>query len=287
MLGFDEPMKNHTTFRTGGRCDALAMPGSVEEIRRLIRICKKNGIPMAVIGNGSNLLVRERGIRGVVLKISENFCYSTVNDNVVTAQAGALLSSIAMKAMNSSLSGLEFASGIPGTVGGGVSMNAGAYGGELKDVLSYSVYLDEDGDITRIGNEDHSFEYRHSIFSEKKYIIIESAFTLKQGNRPDIKARMAELNRKRREKQPLALPNAGSVFKRPEGHYAGALIEECGLMGHRIGGASVSTKHAGFIVNDKNGTSDDIERLMEYIQEIVYNKTGVALQPEIKIIGEK
>ncbi|MFO7611299.1 MAG: hypothetical protein R6W99_02260, partial [Clostridia bacterium] len=159
--------------------------------------------------------------------------------------------------------------------------------GELRDVLSYSVYLDENGEIIRIGNEDHSFGYRHSMFSDKKYIIIESAFTLKPGNRAEIKSRMADLNRKRREKQPLALPNAGSVFKRPEGHYAGALIEQCGLMGYRIGGACVSTKHAGFIVNDRNGTSDDIERLMEYVKETVYNETGVALQPEIKIIGEK
>ena len=287
VLRFREPMSRHTTFKTGGPCDVMVIPNTVDEIRHLVVLCRKEEIPLLVIGNGSNLLVREGGIRGVVLKVFENFCFTTISEKTVTAQAGALLSSIAYKAMNKSLAGLEFASGIPGTVGGGVSMNAGAYGGELKDVLSYSVYIDENAEIIRIGNSGHEFNYRRSFFSGSPNIIIESAFTLERGDRNEIKARMADLNRRRREKQPLTLPNAGSVFKRPEGYYAGALIQECGLKGARFGGVCVSEKHAGFIINDKRGTSEDIELLMEYVKETVYNKTGVELVPEIKIIGEK
>jgi UDP-N-acetylmuramate dehydrogenase len=287
VLRFREPMSRHTTFKTGGPCDVMVIPNTVDEIRHLVVLCRKEEIPLLVIGNGSNLLIRDGGIRGVVLKIFENFCFTTISEKTVTAQAGALLSSISYKAMNKSLAGLEFASGIPGTVGGGVAMNAGAYGGELKDVLSYSVYIDENAEIIRIGNPEHEFNYRRSFFSESPNIIIESAFALKRGERNKIKARMADLNRRRREKQPLTLPNAGSVFKRPEGYYAGSLIQECGLKGARFGGVCVSEKHAGFIINDKCGTSEDIELLMEYVKETVYNKTGVELVPEIKIIGEK
>ena len=287
ILKFDEPMKNHTTFRTGGPCDVMVAPESTDDIRKTIILCKRGQIPLMIMGNGSNLLVRDGGIKGIVLKISDNFCYTTINDNTITAQAGALLSSVAYKAMNKSLTGLEFASGIPGSVGGGVVMNAGAYGGELKDVLAYSVYMDGNGDIIRIGNEDHKFEYRKSIFEGSGNILIESAFSLKRGDRLAIKTRMADLNRRRREKQPLTIPNAGSVFKRPKGYFAGALIQENGLKGARFGGVCVSNKHAGFIVNDKNGTSEDVELLMEYIIKTIYNKTGVGLVPEIKIIGEK
>lgn len=286
VLRFREPMYKHTTFKTGGPCDVMVVPNSVDEIRRLVILCRREEIPLNVLGNGSNILVRDGGIKGVVLKVFDNFCYTTISDNTITAQAGALLSSIAYKAMNKSLKGLEFASGIPGTVGGGVAMNAGAYGGELKDVLSYSVYIDINGDIVRLGNAEHKFDYRKSFFSGSGNILIESAFLLEKGERAAIKSRMADLNRRRREKQPLTVPNAGSVFKRPEGYYAGALIQECGLKGARFGGACVSQKHAGFIVNDKNGTSEDIELLMEYVKKTVYNKTGVELIPEIKIIGE-
>ncbi len=287
ILKFSEPMNKHTTFKTGGPCDVMVVPNSVDDIRHLVMLCRLEEIPLTILGNGSNVLVRDGGVKGVVLKIFDNFCYTTIDDNTVTAQAGALLSSIAYKAMNKSLTGLEFASGIPGTVGGGVAMNAGAYGGELKDVLSYSVYIDTDGEIIRLGNSDHEFGYRKSIFSGSDYILIESAFLLERGERAAIKARMADLNRRRREKQPLTIPNAGSIFKRPEGYYAGALIQECGLKGARFGGVCVSQKHAGFIVNDKNGTSEDIEQLMEYVKKTVYNKIGVELTPEIKIIGEK
>lgn len=287
ILKFKEPMSLHTTFKTGGLCDALVIPDNSGDIRRLVVLCKRENIPLTVVGNGSNLLVRDGGIRGVVLKIFDNFCFTTVNDKTITAQSGALLSSIAYKAMNRSLSGLEFASGIPGTVGGGVAMNAGAYGGELKDVLSYSVYIDENGDIIRLGNTEHEFSYRKSVFSDNNYILIESAFCLEKGERATIKSLMADLNRRRREKQPLTLPNAGSIFKRPEGYYAGSLIQESGLVGARFGGVCVSAKHAGFIVNDKNGTSEDVELLMEYVQKTVYNKTGIELIPEIKIIGDK
>lgn len=287
IVKFEEPMSLHTTFKTGGLCDAMVIPDSTLDIQRLVVLCNDENIPLTVIGNGSNMLVRDGGIRGIVLKLFDNFCYTTVNEKTIIAQSGALLSSVAYKAMNKSLSGLEFASGIPGTVGGGVAMNAGAYGGEIKDVLSYSVYIDRKGDIIRIGLDEHNFEYRKSVFSDSENILIESAFCLEKGDRTVIKAKMADLNRRRREKQPLTLPNAGSVFKRPEGYYAGALIQESGLVGARFGGVIVSSKHAGFIVNDKNGTSEDIELLMEYVQKTVYNKTGIKLIPEIKIIGEK
>jgi UDP-N-acetylmuramate dehydrogenase len=286
ILRFDEPMSKHTTFRIGGPCDVMVLPENLDDIRDIVLLCRDEGIKMTVMGNGSNMLVRDGGIRGVVLKISENFCYVTENSGVIRAQAGALLSTVAHKAMNNSLTGLEFASGIPGTVGGGVMMNAGAYGGELKDILIYSVYMDSNGEIVRIGNKEHGFGYRNSIFSGNNYIILESSFELVKGERSEIKAKMADLNKRRRDKQPLAIPNAGSAFKRPVGYYAGALIEQCHLKGCRFGGAGVSEKHAGFIVNDKNAVAKDVEQLMEYIIETVYNKTGVRLEPEIRIIGE-
>ncbi|MBN1624814.1 MAG: UDP-N-acetylmuramate dehydrogenase [Clostridia bacterium] len=286
ILRFNEPMSKHTTFRIGGLCDVMVLPESIDDIRDIVLLCRDEGIDLKVMGNGSNILVRDGGIRGVVVKISDNFCYISENGGVIRAQAGALLSTVAHKAMNNSLTGLEFASGIPGTVGGGVMMNAGAYDGELKDSLLYSVYMDGNGEIVRIGNEEHKFGYRSSIFSDNRFIVLESTFGLEKGVRSEIKASMADLNKRRRDKQPLAIPNAGSTFKRPKGHYAGALIEQCHLKGCRFGGASVSEKHAGFIVNDKNAMAKDVEQLMEYIIETVYNKTGVRLEPEIRIIGE-
>lgn len=287
ILRFDEPMSRHTTFRIGGPCDVMVLPESIDDIRDIVLLCREEGIGLTVMGNGSNMLVRDGGIRGVVVKISDNFCFVTEINGVIRAQAGALLSTVAHKAMNCSLTGLEFASGIPGTVGGGVMMNAGAYGGELKDVLMYSVYMDDKGEIVRLGKEEHRFDYRKSIFSDNSYIILESTFSLDKGVRSEIKATMADLNKRRRDKQPLAIPNAGSTFKRPKGYYAGALIEQCRLKGCRFGGASVSEKHAGFIINDKDATAKDVEQLIEYIKETVYNKTGVRLEPEIRIMGER
>lgn len=287
IIKYDEPMSKHTSIRIGGPCDAMVFPENIEDITNILKMCKNEKIPLIVVGKGSNLLVRDGGIRGIVLKISENFCYTSVKNNILTAQTGALMSNIAYKAMSNSLSGLEFASGIPGTVGGGVYMNAGAYGNEIKDVLEHSVCLDREGDIFKLDNAGHRFGYRNSIFSSKDYIILESTFKLKPDNREKIKQKMAKLNQSRREKQPLTLPNAGSTFKRPEGYFAGALIEESGLMGYRVGGVSVSKKHAGFIVNDKKGNAEDMEKLIQHIRQTVYNKTGVELIPEIKIIGEK
>ncbi len=286
ILRFEEPMSRHTTFRIGGPCDVMVLPESIDDIKDVVLYCKNENVDFKVMGNGSNLLVRDGGVRGIVIKISDNFCFVTETNTVLRAQAGALLSTVAHKAMNKSLSGLEFAAGIPGTVGGGVMMNAGAYGGELKDVLMYSVYMDTNGEIVRIGKEEHKFGYRKSIFSGSNYIILESTFNLEKGVRSEVKAKMADFNKRRSEKQPLAIPNAGSAFKRPEGFYAGALIEQCHLKGCRFGGASVSEKHAGFIVNDKGATARDVEQLLEYIMETVYNKTGVRLEPEIRIIGE-
>lgn len=287
IIKYNEPMAGYTTLGIGGPCDAMASPENLDEIAGIARICKKENIPMTVIGRGSNLLVRDGGIRGVVVRISDNFSYSTVREDTLTVQSGALLTGMARSALNNSLTGLEFAAGIPGTVGGAVYMNAGAYGGEISDILEYSVYMDSKGEIYKLGASEHRFGYRSSFFNGTEHIIIESSFKLKPGKSGEIRNRMADLNRRRREKQPLTLPSAGSVFKRPEGHFAGALIERCGLMGCRSGGVSVSKKHAGFIVNDDNGTAEDMEKLIRHIQKTVYDETGVKLVPEIKIIGER
>jgi UDP-N-acetylmuramate dehydrogenase len=287
IIKYNEPLSGYTTLGIGGGCDAMVSPENLEEIAKIVKICQKENIPLTVIGRGSNLLVRDGGIRGVVVRISDNFSYSTISGDTLTVQSGALLTGVARRALNNSLTGLEFASGIPGTVGGAVHMNAGAYGGEISDILEYSVYMDFEGEIYRLGASEHKFAYRSSFFSGTDHIIIESSFRLKPGKSGEIRKKMADLNRRRREKQPLTLPSAGSVFKRPEGHFAGALIERCGLMGCRFGGVSVSKKHAGFIVNDNNGTAADMEKLIRHIQKTVYDETGMKLVPEIKIIGER
>lgn len=283
----NEPMKNHTSFRTGGPADIMVTPGSVEEISGVIRICREEKVPVLVIGNGTNLVVRDKGIRGVVLKIFNNFSSWEVKGEEIEAQAGVLLSRLAKAALESSLSGLEFASGIPGTLGGATVMNAGAYDGQMSDVIVETRYLDADGELRSAEGADHRFGYRSSLFQGMDAIIVSTRLRLKKGVYSDIKELMDQLNSKRREKQPLELPSAGSVFKRPEGHFTGKLVEDCGLKGYKIGGAQVSTKHCGFIVNAGNATSQDIISLVEYIQRNVENKFGVCLEAEIKIVGEE
>ncbi len=277
----NEPMKNHTTFKTGGNADILVMPTSKEELIE----CLKLDVPKFIIGNGSNLVVKDGGLRGLVIKTTKVNNMSLDGD-VLEAETGCFLGKIAMHARDNSLTGFEFACGIPGTLGGAVSMNAGAYGGEMKDVLIESTYADRDGNVHTITNAEHEFGKRKSFFTGKDYVILSSKIQLKAGDYEEIKNKMEELKVSRNTKQPITMPSAGSVFKRPEGFFAGKLIEDSGLKGYKIGGAEVSTLHAGFIVNAGNATSKDILDLIKYIQETVQKNYGVLLETEVKIIGE-
>lgn len=279
----DEPMKNHTTFRVGGNADFFVEP-VLEEVAPLISFLKKEDIPYTLIGNGSNLLVSDEGIRGVTISFGTAMSEVFVEGNVITAQAGILLSRLASSAANASLGGLEFASGIPGTLGGAVAMNAGAYGGEMKDVVTSVKVLDKD-EIKDLSKEEMDFSYRHSRVLEEELIVLEVMLKLQPGKQEDILAQMKELNSRRVEKQPLNFPSAGSTFKRPEGYFAGKLIEDSGLKGYRVGGAQVSEKHCGFVVNTGNATASDVYRLILDVQNIVKEKYNVSLEPEVRMIG--
>ena len=280
----NEPMSAHTTLKLGGPADYMVFPRDGEEIAAMFREAAENGVPVTVIGHGSNLLVLDGGIRGLVICIGKNMRKITRDGNSLKAQAGAMLGSAALEAAEAGLTGLEFASGIPGTVGGGVTMNAGAYDGEMAQVVTEVRGIRPDGTAVRLSREEMDFGYRHSVVQEKDFIVTEVTFELKPGDPAMIRARMSELNTKRSEKQPLDLPSAGSTFKRPEGYYAAALIDQCGLKGYSIGGARVSEKHAGFLVN--TGTSSrDFLNLMKKVQAIVEERAGVRLEPEIRIIG--
>ena len=283
----DVSMRMHTTFKIGGKCDYLIFPENIEQIKSVKKICQKHEVPFNVLGAGSNVLVYDSGVRGVVLKISSLMSGISIDKEhrIVTAQSGVTLSKLANAAKENSLEGFEFASGIPGTFGGGVCMNAGAYGREMKDCVVKSVYLDGAGEIMVLSKEDHDFSYRKSFFSGTDYIIVESSIELVDGKKEDIEAMMLELNLKRKQNQPLDMPSAGSVFKRPQGHFAGALIEKCGLKGYKIGGAQVSLKHAGFIVNAGGAKSDDVMRLIDHIKSEVYKNFGVELECEIKLMS--
>jgi len=279
----DEPMSQHTSFKIGGCADFLVLPESVEQIKKTVSVLKDNHIKYTVVGNGSNILVDDEGIRGVVIKIGKNFSDVNVCANTVTACCGVLLSRLANIALEKSLSGLEFASGIPGTLGGAVIMNAGAYGGEMKDIVSKTVYLGQDGEIHTVSGDEHGFGYRTSVFKEGD-IVLESTLVLTEGNKDEIKSKMTELNLSRKAKQPLELPSAGSAFKRPQGYYAAKLIEDAGLKGFSIGGARVSEKHSGFIVSDGTATSADVLALVEHIKNEVFKRFSVNLESEIRYI---
>ncbi len=284
---FDEEMSAHTTFRIGGRADAFADVSDAEEIARVIRFCKESAEPYMIMGNGSNMLVGDGGIRGVVIRVGKNMSDCRIDGDVVYAQAGILMSALAKRILDASLTGFEFAAGIPGTLGGGIFMNAGAYGGEMKDILQSVTYIAPDGSVKTETADKLDLSYRHSKFCDGGYVILSCKLKLKKGNYDDIKARMAELNQRRADKQPLAEPSAGSTFKRPEGYFAGKLIQDAGLMGYRIGGAAVSEKHAGFVVNKGGASADDVIRLIEHVQKTVKAKFGVDLEPEIRLIGER
>ena len=282
----DEPMKNHTTFRIGGAADYFIVPTEVEEIKAIVALCEETGMPYYVIGNGSNLLVADKGFRGVIIQIYKAMNRVSTDGNVICAQAGASLAQIAMEAVENELAGFEFAAGIPGTLGGAVRMNAGAYGGEIQDVLVRATVLTKEGEIVVLSKEEMEFGYRTSIVERTGHIVLEAELELRPGKREDIKAVMNDLREKRVSKQPLDFPSAGSTFKRPEGYFAGKLIQDAGLKGFQIGGAQVSEKHSGFVINTGNATAADVTELMKQVNEKVKDKFGVSLEPEVRRIGE-
>lgn len=282
----EESMARHTTFKTGGPADLFLLPQTAQEMADAIHILQKHQIAYMIIGNGSNLLVRDGGIRGAVIQLAANMQQVEVKENRLYVQCGALLSTVAAKAAQAGLTGLEFAAGIPGTFGGAVVMNAGAYGGEIKDVLFSVDVLTKELEIVTLPAEALELSYRHSIIPEQEYIVLGGTLQLQTGQQDVIYAKMAELAQQRREKQPLQYPSAGSTFKRPEGYFAGKLISDAGLKGKTIGGAQVSEKHAGFIVNIGDATAKDILDLIAYCQTVVKAQFGVQLETEVKIVGE-
>lgn len=282
----NEPMKNHTSFRIGGNADVLVLPKTVKQLRQVLELAKENVVPFCVIGNGSNLLVSDRGIRGIVIQIYRNMSQVSIDGTTVTAQAGILLSRLAKEAAARTLTGLEFAAGIPGTLGGAVVMNAGAYGPEMKDVVTQVTYLDEAAEVRSIAVESCGFGYRTSRFSDNNCIVLEAQMELAQGVLEDIRAKMEDLGQRRSSKQPLELPSAGSTFKRPAGDFAGRLIEEAGLKGFQIGGAAVSEKHSGFVVNLGGATAGDVRALIAHVQRTVKEKFDILLEPEVKMLGD-
>ena len=282
----DEPMKMHTTFRIGGPADYFIQPSKIEEIRRIVAVCRECSTPYYIMGNGSNLLVGDKGFRGVIVQVFKQMSDVYADGERVYAQAGALLSKTAAVACEASLTGMEFASGIPGTLGGACVMNAGAYGGEMKDVLKEVTVLTDEGEFLTIPKEELELGYRTSVIAKKGYIVIEAVLELKSGNADEIRAYMNELKEKRITKQPLEYPSAGSTFKRPEGYFAGKLIQDADLRGFRVGGAQVSEKHCGFVINKDHATAADIVELMQQVSDRVEEKFGVKLEPEVKRLGE-
>jgi len=282
----DEPMKNHTTFKIGGPADVMIIPSSEEELIKAIKFSRENNIDFLIMGNGSNLLIRDGGIRGVVIKINEGFNEIKVDNSIIYCQAGALLSTTSKTALKHSLKNLEFASGIPGTVGGAITMNAGAYGGEMKDVVTTVRVLDKNNEIREYTNEEMNFRYRNSRVWDEGLIVLSVELGLEKGDYSTIEETMKDLTYKRTSKQPLELPSGGSTFKRPQGFFAGKLIEDAGLRGLRHGGAQVSEKHCGFVVNAGNATCKDVLYLISVIQKVVRDKFNVELEREIKLLGE-
>lgn len=285
----DEPMSAHSTFKVGGNADLVFSAASAEELVYALRLADRIGLPVTVLGNGSNILVSDKGIRGVVVLLGKDLAdITSEGGGLITAQAGALLSSVSRFAAAQGLTGMEFAGGIPGTAGGAVYMNAGAYDGCMADIVIRSEgYRIQTGEIfTLPDTAAHQFGYRRSFFTVEQAIVLKTWILLRQGAKEDIDCKMAEFARRRRHSQPLELPSAGSTFKRPEGHFAGRLIEEAGLKGCRIGGACVSTKHAGFIVNDSGATASEVLALIDHVRRCVYDKDGIMLEPEVRILGE-
>ena len=279
----NEPMSKHTSFKIGGPAEIFVKINNVEELKLIIKISKQTEVPITVVGNGSNLLVSDDGIRGIVLKI-EFDKIEIEESGKLKVGSGVKLAFLAQKCLKEKLEGFEFASGIPGTIGGAIRMNAGAHGSEMKDIVKKITCMTRDGKIQVISNEEAKFEYRNSIFSQNDYIILEAEIQLRKGNPEEIRSKMDEYATYRKEKQPIEYPSAGSTFKRGNDFITAKLIDECGLKGYQIGGAQVSEKHAGFIINKENATAEDVKQLMKYVEEQVYNKFGKKIEPEIEII---
>lgn len=282
----DEPMKKHTTFRVGGNADFFVMPQSASEVKAIVELCKSAEMPYYILGNGSNLLVSDAGYRGVIIQIYKEMNRIEVIGENIRVQAGALLSRVGNVALENELTGFEFAAGIPGTVGGAVVMNAGAYGGEMKDIIVNATVLTQAGEVLTLNKEELELGYRTSVIAKKGYVVLEAEYQLQKGDKEAIRARMDELKVQRVTKQPLEYPSAGSTFKRPEGYFAGKLIQDAGLRGFQVGGAQVSEKHCGFVINKDQATAADIMELMRQVSEKVMQEFGVRLEPEVKTLGE-
>lgn len=280
----DEPMKLHTSFKVGGNAEYFVKAKNINELKEILKYVKEDKIPLFIIGNGSNLLVKDNGVKGIVLKL--DFDDYKVEDDVITVQAGMAVSRLSRKALENNLSGLEFLCGIPGTIGGAIKMNAGAYGSEMKDVVIESTYIDKDGKIYTINNEEHKFDYRKSIFSKNDWIVLETKVKLTKSTNEEIISKMNEFTKSRIEKQPTNYPSAGSTFKRGNGFITAKLIDDAGLKGYKIGGAMISDKHAGFIVNTGNATAKDILQLIDIIKEKLIKEFNVEVELEILVIGE-
>ena len=286
-IKYEEMMKNHTTFRIGGPANYFVMPESKEEIRAILKLCKQYNVPFYIIGNGSNLLVGDKGFSGVIIQIGKGMDQFLFEEKGrVRAYSGVMLSRLAQEIAEHELTGFEFASGIPGTLGGAIYMNAGAYGSEIKDVIVEATVIDNNNEFRVLSKDELKLTYRNSVIQTNGYIVVEALFAFQQGKKEEIFDKMSELNQKRREKQPLNFPSAGSTFKRPEGYFAGKLIEDAGLRGFRVGGACVSEKHCGFVVNVDNATAKDVIDLVKQVDMRVFNQFGVHLEPEIRMIGK-
>lgn len=285
IIKVDEPLKRYTYTQTGGNADFYLSPTTFEEVQAINHIARINNIPVTYLGNGSNIIIREGGIRGIVLSLL-SMDYIKVEDNVIIAGSGAAIIDVSRTARDESLTGLEFACGIPGSIGGAVFMNAGAYGGEVRDCIDYAVCVNERGELVQLTRDELELGYRSSIVQKQHLVVLEAAFNLTPGKQDEIQAVMDDLTERRESKQPLEYPSCGSVFQRPPGHFAGKLIQDSDLQGHRIGGVEVSTKHAGFMVNVDNGTATDYEDLIHHVQQVVKEKFDVELHPEVRVIGD-
>lgn len=287
IVKIDEPMKKHTNFKIGGDADVFVIAKNIEEIKYIIKFSKENNIPLTILGNGSNVLVSDKGIRGIVLQIGLKEIKVEKQENaLVEVEAGVMLGALAQILLKQSISGFEFAAGIPGSIGGAIRMNAGAYGGEMKDIIKNVTVLNEKGEINVLTNEECEFSYRHSRFTTSKEIVIKATLELTVGDQAEIKAKMDEYAQSRREKQPLNLPSAGSTFKRGTDFITAKLIDECGLKGYTSGDAQVSTLHAGFVVNLGNATAQDVLNVVNYVKQVVLEKTGKQIELEIELLGE-
>ena len=285
-IKYNEPMKKHTTMKVGGPCDCMVEPSSIEENQKVLEYVKENNIKYYIIGNGSNLLVKDEGVHALIIKIASKFSSVEVNGEHIRAYSGCSVPKLSQIAKENSLSGLEFACGIPGSVGGGIRMNAGAYGSEMVNVVEKVGFLDENGNLKEIDGKDAHFTYRHSMFVDNpQYVVVYAIYKLVKGNKEEISKIMEENMNSRKQKQPIEYPNFGSVFKRPEGYFVGKLVDDCGLKGYKIGGAQVSTKHSGFMINIGDATCKDVLDLIEYVKKKVYEKFNVKLQEEVVILG--